>query len=98
MRCPVETLAEGTIAGLIVVMIATLCAAIWAPGRGPSPTVVIVASAAVALVLVVVSLVLHDNAWLIGTGAVLATGLLGAWIIALRSGNDRRGSGDDPTG
>ena len=94
MRCPVEPigeLAEATIAGLLVVMIAALCAAIWPPGRGPSPTVVIVASAAVALVLAVVSLVLHDNVWLIGTGAVLATGLLGAWIIALRSDRDRSG-------
>ncbi|MFD2796198.1 hypothetical protein ACFS27_21735 [Promicromonospora vindobonensis] len=85
----VADFAVAMIAGLLVVMIVAICATIWRPGRGPGPTVVIVASAALGLVLAVVSLVLHDNVWLIGTAAVLATGLLGAWLIALRSDGSR---------
>lgn len=77
--------AVAMIAGLLVVMIGALCAAIWAQGRGPGPAAVIVGSAALGLLLAVVSLVLRDNVWLLGTAAVLVLGLTGAWIIALRS-------------
>jgi hypothetical protein len=81
--------AVAMISGLLVVMIATLCARIF-DGRGPSPAAVVVGSAALGLLLAVVSLVLRDNVWLIGTGAVLAVGLIGAWIIALRPDGGRR--------
>lgn len=88
---PIREFAVATISGLLVVMIVALCAAIWGrPGRGPSPAVVIVASAVLGLVLAIVSFALHDNVWLVGTAAVLAIGLLGAWIIALRSDDGRR--------
>jgi RsiW-degrading membrane proteinase PrsW (M82 family) len=77
--------AVAMISGLLVVMIGALCAAIWGQGRGPGPAAVVVGSAALGLLLAAVSLVLHDNVWLVGTGAVLVVGLIGAWIIALRS-------------
>ncbi|WP_129783537.1 hypothetical protein [Promicromonospora panici] len=81
--------AGGVIGGLLVAMIVALCAAIWAKGRGPGPFSVIMGSAGLGLVLTIVSLLAHDNVWLVGTAAVLVTGLIGAWIIALRADDGR---------
>lgn len=85
MRVFLGDFAVAMISGLLVVMIGALCAAIWGQGRGPGPAAVVLGSAALGLLLAAVSLALHDNVWLVGTVAVLVVGLVGAWIIALRS-------------